>query len=653
MQVVVILATARAMGALFQRIGQPAVVAEIVAGLCLGPSLLGRIWPGGLALLFPPSSLGSLDLLAQLGLVLFMFVVGMEFDPGLLQRRARLAAAVSASSILVPFLLGMGLGYAMHDAFAPDGVALLPFSLFLGAATCVTAFPVLARILSERGLTRTELGSLTMTCAAANDAVAWCVLAFVVAIVQAGNILGALRTSVFAACYVVVMLGLVRPFTSRLLRRFQSRQGLSRVGFAMLMLLLFSSALVTHAIGIHALFGAFVFGAVLPRDEHVLHGLTLRIEDVVVVVLLPLFFAATGLRTQVGSLDTPELWGWCGLVVAVATSGKVLGSAIPARLGGLPLRESVTLGALMNTRGLMELIILEVGRQLGVLSPMLFTMFVLMAVSTTFLTPPLLHLLYPRARVLEARAAGQPPAKAPLAVPDFSLLTCVSLPASVPALARASALLGRGARAYALSLLSVQDPSSMFPESAASLPDDEDPASSLARQAAALGLPMEPMSFPSGDPGADIVEIARLKKADLLVVGSHRPLFGHALLGGPLVGIARHLDGDLAILVDRGGREELRRVLAVRDGPHTPAVERVIQRISRAPGVSVEWLDGSRVKDLYAALRERQDQVDLVVLGLNPRRGVAMHRFDLRATPVLEDLSLSVLVMHGPDGEGP
>ena len=635
------------MAALFQRIGQPAVVAEIVACLCLGPSLLGRVWPGASARLFPEGALASIDLLAQLGLVLFMFVVGIEFDPGLLRRRARLAAAVASSSILVPFVAGAALGVSMYAEYAPAGVGMLPFALFLGAATCVTAFPVLSRILSEHGLTRTELGALTLTCAAANDAAAWCGLAFVIAIVQAKDIFSGLETTVFAATYVGVMVGVVRPFTARLLRRFETRQGQSRVGFSLLMLLLFSSAFVTQIIGIHALFGAFVFGAVLPRDERTLHSLTSRLEDVVVVVFLPLFFAATGLRTEMGSLDSVERWAWCGLIIAVATAGKVLGSAVPARLGGLPLRESVTLGVLMNTRGLMELIILEIGRQLGVLSPLMFTMFVLMAVGTTLMTSPLLLALYPRARVMEARAAEQPVARPPVAAADFSLLTCVSLPSSVPSLAEVAALLGRGARAYALSLVSVRDPASLFPESAASLPLDEDPASALAARS---GVPMEAMSFPSADPISDIVEVARLKKADLVLLGAHRPLIGHAVLGGPLVEIARRLDGDMAVLIDQGVGQ-IRRVLAVRDGPHIAAVERLIRRISAAEGVEVRWVDGARETDLYAVLSAAQDRCDLIVLGVNPARGVAMHRFDLRTTPILEGLHTSVLVVCGPEGD--
>lgn len=647
-----ILAASRLIGPLFARLRQPAVVAEIVAGLALGPSLFGRLWPEGMSALFPPHSLPLLDAMAQVGLALFMFVVGMEFNPGLIQRKARLAVFVSVCSIALPFAAGFALGWTMHAGFAPEGIGVLPFSLFLGAATCVTAFPVLARILSEHGLMRTELGSLTMTAAAANDATAWCVLAFVIAVVQAGDVSAALWTTTLAVLYVGGMVGLVKPFTRRVLARHQTRQGIGRVGLAILLLLLFASAITTHLIGIHALFGAFVFGAILPREERVLHALALRLEDLVIVLFLPIFFATTGLRTEMGALDSAERWGWCLLVIGVATAGKLIGAGLPARLGGLPTRDSLTLGVLMNTRGLMELIILEIGRQLGVLSPLMFTMFVLMAVSTTLMTSPLLHRLYPRSLVVAARAAVSQNGRGPVAKPAFSLLTCVASPASVPGLALLTERLARGrdARAYALALLSTNDAASLFPESPAALPEDEDPASQLARAAAERGVAVEPISFPSGEPAQDIIEVARLKKADMLLAGAHRPLLGHALLGGPLLEIARHLDGDLVMLVDRG-LERVERVLAVREGPHMLAVERVVARLAELPGVQVHWVDGIIHADLLSAIQQRLDGVDLLVLGINPGRGVAMQTFDLRGTPLLESIDRSVLVVHGADAE--
>ncbi len=646
LQIGVILAVARVMGVIFQRLGQPSVVAEIVAGLTLGPSLLGRVWPAGMEGLFPRSSLGTLDVIAQVGLILFMFVVGMEFDPGLIRSKARLAAITAISSIALPFALGLGLGFTLHAELAPEGIALLPFSLFLGAATCVTAFPVLARILSEHGMTRTELGSLVMTCAAANDAAAWCVLAFVIAVVQSDGGSAALLTTGLTLLYVAVMLGGVRPLTRRLLRYYQAREGIARPGLTLLVLLLFASAFATHLIGIHALFGAFVFGAVLPRERRVLHALTLRVEDLVIVLFLPVFFAVTGLRTEMGMLDSPERWSAALLVIGVATAGKLIGAGLPPLLGGMSPRQSATIGVLMNTRGLMELIILEIGRQLGVLSPLLFTMFVLMAVATTLMTSPLLHRLYPRAMVLEALPGAA--SRAPVATPAFSLLTCVASPASVHGLALLTAALGRGrdARSYALTLLSMRDAASLLPESAAALPEGEEPASQLAQIAGAQGVTVEALSMSSADLARDIVEVAALKKADMLLAGAHRPMFGHALLGGPLLEIAAEYEGDLLMLLDRG-LERVERVLAVRDGPHRAAVERVVARLKSRPGLQITWLEGAELEDLAASVARREAEVDLIVLGINPARGLAMQMLDLRAVPLLEETRRSVLVVHG------
>lgn len=654
-QIATILMVSRVLGSLFYRLGQPVVVAEIVAGLAMGPSLLGILWPRGLELLFPPSSLTTLNVTAQLGLVLFMFVIGMEFDPTLLRGRARVAALSAASSVLVPFLAGIGLGYALHGDFAPEGVGIWPFSLFLGAAMCVTAFPVLARILSEHGLTRTELGALTMTAAAANDVAAWCILAFVVGVLQAGGALAAVFTTFYAGIFVAVMLLVVRPFMARLLGRFTTRHGISRTGMALLMILLFVSALISHAIGVHALFGAFVFGATVPRDQRLLRGLTLRIEDVVVLVFLPLFFAATGLRTEIGLIQGPEMWTWCAVIVGIATVSKIVGSAVPARLGGFPLRESLTFGMLMNTRGLMELILLEIGRSLGILPPVLFTMFVLMAVTTTLMTTPLVRLLYPRARVIAARAAAQATAnhnaQPPVTAPASAVLTCISDPRSAVGLGQITAALALGddSRAYALTLTSIQDRSTYFPDIETSTQPVEEPSSLLAHQTARAGVAISVLdSFPSADPGHDICEVARLKKVDMVVVGTHRPLLGHAVLGGPLVTIAREFEGDLAVLLDRG-LERLRRVLVVRGGPHSAAVDRTAERLSRDPRIRLERMD---VKgDPFPLVMAQARDMDLVLLGVDPKRGVAPHVIDLRHRRLLEDLPCSVLVVHGGDAD--
>ena len=400
-QLVVVLAAARLAGLLVRPLGQPAVVGEMLAGLALGPSLLGAVAPGAMRALFPPDALVPLATLSQLGVLLYMFVVGLRLDLGALHGRARTAVAVSHASIVLPLALGAGLAPLLHPAFAPPGVALPPFALFLGAAMSVTAFPVLARILEERGLAGTRLGTIAIAAAAVDDATAWCILAAVVA-VAGGPTTGAaaaLRAILLAAGWALLLVLVARPLLARLAaaRRAGDRPASATV-VSLAVVAALVSALVTEWIGVHALFGAFLAGVAVPRVG-ARHGLATaiadRIEAVVGAVLLPVFFAFTGLRASVGLLDGAEAWTAAGLVLLAAVVGKVGGSAGAARLLRMGWRDALAVGALMNTRGLMELVIASVGLEIGVISPALFTMLVLMALATTAMTSPLLALLRP------------------------------------------------------------------------------------------------------------------------------------------------------------------------------------------------------------------------------------------------------------------
>ncbi len=393
-QIVAILLVSRALGVVMRRLGQPLVMAEMVAGIALGPSLLGLLWPSGYGALFPAVSLPVLKTLSQLGLVLFMFMVGLELDPTLLHERRRASILISNVSIAFPFALGLGLAWGIHDTYAPPGVAFLPFALFLGTSMSVTAFPVLARILSERGLMQSRVGAIAIACAAVDDVTAWCLLAFVVAIARAKGMLDAAWTAGLAVAFSAFMLLLARP----LLRRWGSvvaeRGGLTPTRLVFVLVLLLFSAGATELIGIHALFGAFLFGAVLPKGGGLSHALAEKLESVAVVLLMPLFFAFSGLRTQIGLLTGAEQWLLTLGIIAVATFGKFGGSAVAARITGINWREASAIGVLMNTRGLMELIVLNVGMDLGVISPTMFTMLVLMALVTTFATTPILRWVY-------------------------------------------------------------------------------------------------------------------------------------------------------------------------------------------------------------------------------------------------------------------
>ena len=390
LQIVLIVVVSRVLAFLVAKIGQPRVIGEIIAGIILGPSLVGHFWPAVSNFLFPPDSLPNINVLSQLGLILFMFIIGLELDVHLLKHKAHTAVVVSHASIILPFFGGVSLAYFLYKTLAPPHISFLGFGLFMGIAMSITAFPVLARIIQERGLTQSPLGVLAITCAAADDVTAWCILAVVIAIVQAGTVTSALFTILLSILYVFAMLTLVRPILQRLAARQTSAENLSRAFAVIAFVVLFLSALTTEVIGIHALFGAFLAGVVMPVQVDFRKILAAKIEDVSLVILLPLFFASTGLKTQIGLLNDSLAWLTCGLIIFVAVLGKFGGSLLAAKFTGQSWSESIALGALMNTRGLMELIVLSIGYDLGVLSPTVFTMMVLMALVTTFMTSPAL-----------------------------------------------------------------------------------------------------------------------------------------------------------------------------------------------------------------------------------------------------------------------
>ena len=392
-QITTIILVARFFGWVFKKIGQPSVIGEIIAGIVLGPSLLGMYFPEFSATLFPVESLGNLKFLSQIGLILFMFVIGMELDIKVLKNKANEAVVISHASIVIPFALGIGLSYFVYKNFAPPGVKFLSFSLFMGIAMSITAFPVLARIVQERGIHKTKLGAIVITCAAADDITAWCILAVVIAIVKAGTFVSSLYVISLAISYVVVMLFIVKPFLKRIGELYGSKDSLVKPVVAIFFLTLILSSYATEVIGIHALFGAFMTGAIMPDVPKFRTIFIEKVEDVSVILLLPLFFVFTGLKTEIGLINDPFLWQVTGFIILVAVVGKFLGSALAAKFVGQNWRDSLTIGALMNTRGLMELIVLNIGLELKVLTPEVFTMMVIMALVTTFMTGPALDLI--------------------------------------------------------------------------------------------------------------------------------------------------------------------------------------------------------------------------------------------------------------------
>ena len=394
LQIATILVVARLFGKLFRRFGQPQVVGEMIAGVVLGPSVFGALAPAVSAYVFPAASLDYLNALSQIGLLLFMFLIGLEMDARLLRGSTRAALLTSHASIVLPFLLGVALAFSFFDYAPPQpGIAFTGYALFMGIAMSVTAFPVLARILHERKLTTTRLGAMALACAAVDDVTAWCILAVVVMIVRVGSVGNSILLTVGGSlAFVVLMVAVFRPLIRGWLDRRAGNTAISQDLVAALLIFAFASAWTTEWLGIHSLFGAFLAGAILPAHYPFVRELIRRLEDLTVVFLLPLFFAFTGLRTQIGLLDHPEMWIKTLLIIAVAVAGKLGGSALAARAGGMGWRDAASLGALMNTRGLMELVVLNIGLDIGVIPPTLFTMMVIMALVTTFMTTPLLRL---------------------------------------------------------------------------------------------------------------------------------------------------------------------------------------------------------------------------------------------------------------------
>ena len=396
--IAIIVVVARLAGSLFKKIRQPAVVGEILAGIALGPSLLG-LFPGHLPdRIFPKDVRPFLNILAQVGLVIFMFIVGLELDVALIRGKERVAGVISLTSIAIPFALGILLAGALHSSHlaAPAAHRFVPFALFMGASMSITAFPVLARILTERRMYRTEIGALALACAAVDDIVAWSLLALVLAIVKSSGALSLPTILGESIAFVAFMFLVVKPGLERLARQYRRAGRLTPNIFAVIVVGFLSSAYLTQKIGIHQIFGAFIFGVVMPRKDTAdfFHELVERLEQVSILALLPLYFIVTGFSVDIRGLGRDALTQ-LPLILLVAISGKLVGASAAARVQGIPGRKAAAIGVLMNTRGLTELIILNVGRELGVLDSRLFTMLVVMAVITTIMTEPALRLVYP------------------------------------------------------------------------------------------------------------------------------------------------------------------------------------------------------------------------------------------------------------------
>ncbi len=678
-QAIVVVGLSRAVGIAARRLRQPMVIAEVAAGVMLGPSFLGWLAPGVSAALFPHDSLGALQLVSELGLILFMFLVGLEFDTTLLRGRGRASIVIGQSGMILPFALGALTALYLYPRLAPPSVPFSSFTLFMAAAMSITAFPVLARILVERRLLKTKLGAVAITCAAVNDVTAWCVLAVVVSIVRASSAASGILTTALALTYIAAMLVVVRPFVRRLAGRSADREGLNQNVVAVTLILVLLSSWATEAIGIHALFGAFIFGAIVPKESRFPQILADKLEDLVVVLLLPLFFAYSGLRTEIGLLATPEAWLMCGLVIATACLGKFGGSVLAARVTGLRWREATALGILMNTRGLIELIVLNIGLDLGVISPALFTMMVLMALVTTFMTTPLLEWVYPMSEI----ARDEDGAVGVVTSGGFTVLMCVAYDRSGPAMVTlAGALAGdapAGDRLYALRLIRPTDRASFVLRQQAGVADDAGPLVPLLTRAEELHLEVRSLAFVSSQPAHDICSIAQVKRADLVLLGWHKPIVGNTVLSGTVHDVMRRAETDVGVLVDRG-LDRIETVLLPYLGiAHDTGALRLAHRLASHVGARVTVLHvvdpeqrgdergvvAARVGDAFrgvdrrvelkvidhatawrAAVEEAGRGYDLVLIGAGAEWGLEHRPFGFHAEMIIRDCPTSLLVVR-------
>ena len=612
---VTVIVLARAVGSLFAYFQQPPVVGEIIAGIMLGPSLLGRVSPETSAYLFSPTVVPMLGTLAEIGVVLYMFLVGLELDTTLLRRRGHAAVAISHASIVVPFLFGTTLALYLYPRLSTQIGAFTSFSLFLGVSMSVTAFPVLARILTDRRMHKSRMGAMTLTCAAVDDVTAWCLLAVVVGIVQAKSA-GAIWTVAMALTFIAVLLLVVRPLMVRLTSIYGNRGRLTQGVMAVLFVALLLSALFTDMIGIHAVFGAFALGAVIPHDSGMARDLTDRLEDLLVVLLLPAFFAYTGLRTQMSLVSGASQWMMCALIVIVASVGKFGGSAIAARLTGLNWRESSALGILMNTRGLVELIVLNIGLDLGVISPELFAMLVIMALATTFSTTPILYLLISdeiRHEFEEVPAVPlQEPSRAARIVPR-GVIAAISNPATADSLIELAAAANPPEGAPLKVVTLVRRPQGGVRSGLREIEERVAPRvpvlHAVMDKALTLGVPVEPQSAWSDDPAHDLVVAALSAGAGWLMIGVHQPVFGTDEMGGTVRQVMSNLAGSSIHLgiVSRGHLHHATRVFAlINDLVDGRAALDLAGRIARARNYSVHALliadDGSEPPEQLTTL---------------------------------------------------
>jgi Kef-type K+ transport system membrane component KefB len=644
---VIIILAARSLGALARKVGQPSVIGEVIAGIMLGPTVLGRFFPELPHFLFPPDV--PLKEIADLGLVFFMFLVGLEMDTGLMKKEGRKSVVISTSGIALPFVLGMALAWFLAPVNnsgqflegTPHPPSTFAFAIFLGASMCITAFPILARYLVETGLYKTPVGTSALCAAAVDDAIAWILLAGVIGITKTGSAMHALPALLLTLLFAAFMFTVGRKLLELLAKRYDATGGLTIDQVALVIAGVLLSAFATEKIGIHAIFGAFVFGIVMPKRSGMTHALTEKIEDFTVIVLLPVFFAVVGLRTNLLTLNSVSLLGWLLLILAVAIASKFIGTGLAAKLTGSSTRDSIIVGALMNTRGLTELVILSIGLSLGVLSDVTLAMMVIMALATTIMAAPIVNHLVSRGELIGTlvRSTAKPHAGAE--EPAFRVLVAVGNPLNAPALVSAAVGLAGGIRPAELLLVKLI-PSPRAPEFSSGLLDVDrqvaatvDEIEPLIAQAEAAGVTARPVSFLTDNVGKDLARIAADQKCDLILLGWHRALLQRHIVRALVFRTFVEAPCDVAVFVDRKARglpsADPRPVLAILSGKeHDQAAGETAVRIAKSLSTSVRLSgplnDGAHVGDFNQQLAQ-------CVAALNGASGVT-----IEATPLAEPM---------------
>lgn len=550
-QIVTIIVFARFFGLIIKQLGQPAVIGEIAAGILLGPSFIGHFFPNITAFIFPDDSLKILQTVSQLGLILFMFIVGMELDIDTIKSKAKSAIFTSHVSIMISIALGMSLSILLYKEFMPKSSNYIAFSLFMGASMSITAFPVLARIIQERGIIKTPIGLIAITVAAMDDFTAWMVLAIVLAIVKAESILSIFVTIIITITFISFMIFIIRPILQRMANIYISREIIGKGVMSAVIVLVFGSALVTELIGIHALFGAFIAGVIMPSHSRFRRIITDRIEDLSISLLLPLFFAYTGLRTQIGLLNDWHTWSYVFLIIAIASIGKFIGATIGSRVSGLSWRETFTLGALINTRGLVELVFLNIGYDLGILSPTIFVMMVLMALATTFMTGPLLTLI--NLPIREDNDTKVNRIAELLEKYKYKILLPFGPPESGLRLYRlVSGLINRSKKIQNTSIIALH--LSPPPDFSVEIDDriDEKQFSLILEEAQNDEINIQTLLLTSTSISSDIAKVSQTLDANLIILGAAQTVFGKKIIAGKVKEIIKESPTHIGVFMDMG-----------------------------------------------------------------------------------------------------